>query len=289
MEKTNEIIVYQPDEVVNLEVRVENESVWLTLNQIAMLFDRDKSVISRHIANVFKEKELTKISTVAKNATVQIENGRSIVRQIDYYNLDVIISVGYRVKSQRGTQFRIWANQVLKEYLLKGYAINSRLTQLEQRVDITLMEHEQRISDNEKQIGFFVRTSLPPVEGVFCDGQIFDAYVFASDLIKSAKAKLVLIDNYLDDSVLLLLSKRKKGVSATIFTKGISQILQQDIDKHNQQYEPIEIKTLTNVHDRFLIIDDVVYHIGASLKDLGKKLFAFSKLELDGNELLGKL
>ena len=289
MEKTNEIIVYQPDEVVNLEVRVENESVWLTLNQIAMLFDRDKSVISRHIANVFKEKELTKISTVAKNATVQIENGRSIVRQIDYYNLDVIISVGYRVKSQRGTQFRIWANQVLKEYLLKGYAINSRLTQLEQRVDITLMEHEQRISDNEKQIGFFVRTSLPPVEGVFCDGQIFDAYVFASNLIKSAKAKLVLIDNYLDDSVLLLLSKRKKGVSATIFTKGISQILQQDIDKHSQQYEPIEIKTLTNVHDRFLIIDDVVYHIGASLKDLGKKLFAFSKLELDGNELLGKL
>ena len=254
-----------------------------------MLFDRDKSVISRHIANVFKEKELTKISTVAKNATVQIENGRSIVRQIDYYNLDVIISVGYRVKSQRGTQFRIWANQVLKEYLLKGYAINSRLTQLEQRVDITLMEHEQRISDNEKQIGFFVRTSLPPVEGVFCDGQIFDAYVFASNLIKSAKAKLVLIDNYLDDSVLLLLSKRKKGVSATIFTKGISQILQQDIDKHSQQYEPIEIKTLTNVHDRFLIIDDVVYHIGASLKDLGKKLFAFSKLELDGNELLGKL
>ena len=285
----NEIIVYQPDEVVNLEVRVENESVWLTLNQIAMLFDRDKSVISRHINNIFKEKELSTASTVAKNATVQIENGRSIVRQLDYYNLDVIISVGYRVKSQRGTQFRIWANQVLKEYLLKGYAINSRLTQLEQRVDMTLMEHEQRISDNEKQIGFFVRTSLPPVEGVFCDGQIFDAYVFASDLIKSAKAKLVLIDNYLDDSVLLLLSKRKKGVSATIFTKGISQILQQDIDKHNQQYEPIEIKTLTNVHDRFLIIDDVVYHIGASLKDLGKKLFAFSKLELDGNELLGKL
>ena len=289
MEKMNEIIVYQPDEVVNLEVRVENESVWLTLNQIAMLFDRDKSVISRHINNIFKEKELSTASTVAKNATVQIENGRSIVRQLDYYNLDVIISVGYRVKSQRGTQFRIWANQVLKEYLLKGYAINSRLTQLEQRVDMTLMEHEQRISDNEKQIGFFVRTSLPPVEGVFCDGQIFDAYVFASDLIKSAKAKLVLIDNYLDDSVLLLLSKRKKGVSATIFTKGISQILQQDIDKHNQQYEPIEIKTLTNVHDRFLIIDDVVYHIGASLKDLGKKLFAFSKLELDGNELLGKL
>ena len=289
MEKLNEIVIYQPDEIVNLEVRVENESVWLTLNQIAMLFGRDKSVISRHINNIFKEKELSKISTVAKNATVQMENGRSIVRQMDYYNLDVIISVGYRVKSQRGTQFRIWANQVLKEYLLKGYAINSRLTQLEQRIDKKLMEHERRISDNEKQIGFFIRTALPPVEGVFCDGQIFDAYVFASDLIKSAKEKLVLIDNYVDESTLLLLSKRTKGVSATLFTKSISQTLQQDIDRYNLQYEPIEIKTLANVHDRFLIVDDVVYHIGASLKDLGKKLFAFSKMELDGNELLKKL
>ena len=289
MEKLNEIVVYQPDEIVNLEVRVENESVWLTLNQIATLFDRDKSVISRHIANVFKEKELIKISTVAKNATVQIENGRSIVRQIDYYNLDVIISVGYRVKSQRGTQFRIWANQVLKEYLLKGYAINNRLTQLEQQMDKRLLEHERRISDNEKQIGFFIQTALPPVEGVFCDGQIFDAYVFASDLIKSAKEKLVLIDNYVDESTLLLLSKRTKGVSATLFTKSISQTLQQDIDGYNLQYEPIEIKTMANVHDRFLIVDEVVYHIGASLKDLGKRLFAFSKMELGGNELLEKL
>ena len=285
----NEIVIYQPDEIVNLEVRVENESVWLTLNQIATLFDRDKSVISRHISNIFKEKELSMISTVAKNATVQMENGRSIVRQMDYYNLDVIISVGYRVKSQRGTQFRIWANQVLKEFLLNGYAINSRLTRLEQRMDNKFLEHERRITDNEKQIGFFIRTALPPVEGVFCDGQIFDAYVFASNLIESAKANLVLIDNYVDESVLLLLSKRMKGVSATLFTKSISQTLQQDIDRYNLQYEPIEIKTLANVHDRFLIVDDVVYHIGASLKDLGKKLFAFSKMELDGNELLKKL
>ena len=289
MEKLNEIVVYQHDEIVNLEVRVENESVWLTLNQIATLFDRDKSVISRHISNIYKEKELSKISTVAKNATVQMENSRSIVRQMDYYNLDVIISVGYRVKSQRGTQFRIWANQVLKEYLLKGYAINNRLTQLEQQMDKRLLEHEQRIANNEKQIGFFVRTALPPVEGVFCDGQIFDAYVFASDLIKSAKEKLVLIDNYVDESVLLLLSKRMKGVSATLFTKSISQTLQQDIDRCNLQYEPIVIKTMANVHDRFLIVDNIVYHIGASLKDLGKKLFAFSKMELDGNKLLKML
>ena len=201
MEKLNEIVIYQPDEVVNLEVRVENESVWLSLNQIAMLFDRDKSVISRHISNIYKEKELVKDSTVAKNATVQIENGRSIVRQIEYYNLDVIISVGYRVKSQRGTRFRIWANQVLKEYLLKGYAINSKMAQMERRIDAKLLEHEQRISNNEQQIGFFVRTALPPVEGVFCDGQIFDAYVFASKLVRSAKKCIVLIDNYVDESV----------------------------------------------------------------------------------------
>ena len=289
MENVNEIVIYQPDEIINLEVRVENESVWLTLNQIAQLFDRDKSVISRHINNIFKEKELSEISTVAKNATVQIENGRSIVRQMDYYNLDVIISVGYRVKSQRGTQFRIWANQVLKEYLLKGYAINSRLTQLEQRVDKKLLDHEQRIANNEKQIRFFVRTALPPIEGVFCNGQIFDAYVFASDLIKSAQTNVVLIDNYVDERVLLLLSKRNKNVSATIYTKGVSQMLQQDIDRHNLQYEPIEIQIQTAIHDRFLIIDNTVYHIGASLKDLGKKLFAFSKMELEGNELLNKL
>ena len=208
---------------------------------------------------------------------------------MDYYNLDVIISVGYRVKSQRGTQFRIWANQVLKEYLLKGYAINSRLTQLEQRVDKKLLDHEQRIANNEKQIRFFVRTALPPIEGVFCNGQIFDAYVFASDLIKSAQTNVVLIDNYVDERVLLLLSKRNKNVSATIYTKGVSQMLQQDIDRHNLQYEPIEIQIQTAIHDRFLIIDNTVYHIGASLKDLGKKLFAFSKMELEGNELLNKL
>ena len=289
MENVNEIVIYQPDEIIDLEVRVENESVWLTLNQIALLFDRDKSVISRHIANIFKEKELSKVSTVAKNATVQMENGRSIVRQMDYYNLDVIISVGYRVKSQRGTQFRIWANQVLKEYLLKGYAINSQLTQLEQRVDKKLLDHEQRISNNEKQIGFFVRTSLPPVEGVFCDGQIFDAYVFVSDLIKSAKTNIVLNDKYVDESDLLLLSKRNKGVSATIYTKGVSQVLQQDLHRHNLQYEPIEIQIHTTIHDRFLVIDNTVYHIGASLKDLGKKLFAFSKMELEGKELLNKM
>ena len=285
MEKLNEIVVYQPNEILNLEVHVENESVWLSLNQMAMLFDRDKSVISRHISNVYREKELARDATVANYATVQRENGRSVVRQIEYYNLDVIISVGYRVKSQRGTQFRIWANQVLKDYLL----VNSRLEQLEQRMDKKLLEHEYRISENEKQIEFFVRMALPPIEGVFYEGQIFDAYVFVADLIKSARKSIVLIDNYLDESVLLMLSKRESAAHATIITKSLSKTFQQDFVKHNQQYEPIEIQVSANIHDRFLVIDDTVYHIGASLKDLGKKLFAFSKMELKGEELLKKL
>lgn len=283
MDKLNEIVVYQPDEMVNLQVRVEKDSVWLTQQQMSELFQRDRTVITRHINNVFAEKEL------GEKSNVQILHFADSDRPIKLYSLDVIISVGYRVKSKRGTQFRIWANRVLKDYLLKGYAVNSRLNQLEQRVDKKLLEHEQRISSNEKQVAFFVRTALPPVEGVFCDGQIFDAYVFVSDLIKSAKTNIILIDNYVDESVLLLLSKRNKNVSATIFTKGLTQVLQQDIDRHNHQYEPIDIRIQTAIHDRFLIIDNAVYHLGASMKDLGKKLFAFSKMELGGIELMQKI
>lgn len=286
MEQKSEIIVYQPNDMLNLEVRVENESVWLNLSQISMLFERDKSVISRHIGNVFREGELDRLSTVANFAIVQLENGRSVVRQIDYYNLDVIISVGYRVKSVRGTQFRIWANQVLKEYLLRGYAIQARIDLLEQRIDKKIVEHEQRISDNEKQIELFVRKALPPVEGVFCDGQIFDAYVFASQLVKSAKTRVILMDNYIDESVLLLLSKRNENVAATIITRQAGLMLKQDLAKHDAQYLTIDVKVTDRVHDRFLVIDDNVYHIGASLKDLGKKLFAFSKMELGGEELI---
>ncbi len=270
-----EIILYQPDNSISIEVRMEAETVWLNLNQMAMLFDRDKSVISRHIRNIYSEGELKKEATVAKNATVQMESGRQVMRQIEYYNLDVIISVGYRVKSLRGTQFRKWATSVLKEYLLKGYAINNRIEQL-----------EQRVAKAEEKIDFFVRTSLPPMEGVFYNGQIFDAYVFATDLIKSANKSITLIDNYIDESVLLMLSKRKAKVSATIITRSDSKVSQLDIEKHNAQYSPIEIKVCDTIHDRFLITDNEVYHLGASLKDLGKKLFAFSKLEMPTETLL---
>ncbi len=266
MRNQGEIILYQPDEEIKLNVRLENETVWLSIDEMSHLFGRDISVIGKHIRNIFKEGELIKDSVWAKFAYTA-SDGKTY--QVDYYNLDVIISVGYRVKSQRGTQFRQWANKVLKEYLLKGYSINRRLSEL-----------EQTVSEHSKKIDFFVRTSLPPVEGIFFNGQIFDAYKFASDLIKSARQSLVLIDNYVDESVLLMLSKRQPGVTATIYTQRITPQFRLDLDRHNDQYPPVDVRTCKLSHDRFLIVDDAVYHIGASLKDLGKKWFAFSKLSL---------
>ena len=289
MEKQGEIILYQPDEAIKLEVRLEDETVWLNRQQLSELFDRDIKTIGKHISNALKE-ELIDIPTVAKFATVQKEGERFVTRQVEFYNLDMILSVGYRVKSQRGIQFRQWANKVLKDYLLKGYSINQRLNEIEQKMDNKFFQIEKTIAEHDKKIDFFVRTSLPPVEGIFFDGQIFDAYKFATDLIKSAKCSLVLIDNYVDESVLLMLSKRNIGVSATIYTQRITQQLQLDLDRHNSQYPPIDIRTYRDSHDRFLIIDNTeVYHIGASLKDLGKKMFAFSKLELPAHTIIDVL
>ena len=266
MGNQGEIILYQPDEEIKLDVRLENETVWLSIDEMSHLFGRDISVIGKHIRNIFKEGELIKDSVWAKFAY--------------YYNLDVIISVGYRVKSQRGTQFRQWANKVLKEYLLKGYSINQRINQLENKTDSRLTAHDRQLEELTNKVDFFVRTSLPPVEGIFFDGQIFDAYKFASDLIKSARQSLVLIDNYVDESVLLMLSKRQPGVTATIYTQRITPQFRLDLDRHKDQYPPVDVRTCKLSHDRFLIVDDAVYHIGASLKDLGKKWFAFSKLSL---------
>ena len=274
--KQGEIIMYQPDDSIRLEVRMEEETVWLNLNQMSLLFGRDKSVISRHIRNVYIEGELLRESTVANFATVHDENGRRVSRNIEYYNLDVIISVGYRVKSIQGTRFRQWANSVLKEYLLRGYAINQRFERLERRVT----EHDAVLSEHSNKLEFFVRAALPLKEGVFYDGQIFDAYAFASELIKSARQRIVLVDNYIDESVLLMLAKRNEGVTAEIVTRQTNGTLALDIDRHNRQYPPITIRESPRYHDRFLIVDDIVYHIGASLKDLGKKLFAFSKMEI---------
>lgn len=268
-----EIILYQPDETIKLEVKMEDETVWLTQAQIVELFQSSKANISEHIKNIYEQEELEESSTVRDFRTVRQEGKRHVVRNLTYYNLDAIISIGFRVNSKRGIQFRQWANKVLKEYLLKGYSINRRLSELEKTVAL-----------HSEKIDFFVRTSLPPVEGIFYDGQIFDAYKFATDLIKSAKTSLALIDNYVDESVLLMLSKRNPGVSATVYTQRITPQLQLDLDKHNDQYPPINMRTYRNGHDRFLIIDDrEVYHIGASLKDLGKKIFAFSRLSIPAN------
>ena len=264
MEK-GEIILYQPNETIKLEVRIEEESVWLTQAQMTELFQTTKQNISLHINNIFKEGELNQLSVVKDSLTTATDGKKYRTK---YYNLDVIISVGYRVKSLRGTQFRQWANKVLKDYLLKGYSLNQRLQALER----TVTEHSQKID-------FFVRTALPPVEGVFYNGQIFDAYKFVTDLIKSAKHSLVLIDNYVDETTLLMLSKRRKEVSATIYTAKISRQLQLDLDKHDDQYPPIQVRTYKDSHDRFFLIDETeVFHIGASIKDLGKKMFAFSKM-----------
>jgi hypothetical protein len=276
----NEIVLYRPDELAeHIEVRLEDETVWLTLNQIALLFNRDKSVISRHLRNIYATGELTYDSTVAKNATVQNEAGRMVKRDIEFYNLDVILSVGYRVNSIQGTQFRIWATRILKEYLLKGYSINNRMNLIEDN----LHSLTKRIDEIDIQI----KTSLPPNEGLFFDGQIFDAWLFVSELVKSADESIILIDNYIDESILNLFLKRKEKVEVKIYTANLTPTLKTDLEKHNRQYPPIEINLYKKSHDRFLILDQKhAYHIGASLKDTGKKLFAFSKLEIDADTLL---
>lgn len=276
-----EIVIYKNSENPDfqIEVRVEDETVWLTQAQMAELFDTTRNNITLHIGNVFKEKEL-KQNSVSKDSLLTALDGKKY--KTKFYNLDVIISVGYRVKSQRGTQFRIWANKVLKDYLLKGYSINHRIDKVENDV--------YSLKKKVDEINFQVNTLLPPTEGIFFDGQIFDAWQFAAGLIKEAKHSIILIDNYIDESVLALLAKRNAGVAATIFSGKITRQLETDLLKHNAQYPAIEVKTFTKSHDRFLIIDqETVYHIGASLKDLGKKWFAFTRINLNATEMINKL
>ncbi|WP_423128063.1 virulence RhuM family protein [Gaoshiqia sp. Z1-71] len=273
-----EIVIYKASDKADfqIEVRIEEETVWLTQAQMLDLFDSTKQNISLHINNIFKEGELQQNSVVKEYLTTASDGKKYKTK---FYNLDVIISVGYRVKSKRGTQFRIWASSVLKDYLLRGYAINQRVDRIEKK----LFEHDQKFD-------LLIKTNLPPHEGVFYDGQIFDAHVFVSDLIKAANQSTILIDNYIDENVLALLSKRKANVSATVYSANISHQLKLDLKRFNAQYPRIEIKQFTRSHDRFLIIDrQTIYHIGASLKDLGKKWFAFSKIGLDAREMIEKL
>ena len=280
-----EIVMYQPDETIRLEVRVENETVWLTQQQMAELFQTTRNNITLHIGNIFKEGELDlhignifkegelDDSIVRKESLLTAADGKKYKTKL--YNLDVIISVGYRVKSIRGTKFRQWANSVLKQYLLKGYAVNQRIFDIEQK----MVEQGLEIAHIRDKVDFFVRSSLPPIEGIFYDGQIFDAYAQIVTLIKQAKRSIVLVDNYINVDTLTMLSNRDTSVPATIYTRQLSQQQQLDVQRHNQQYPPITINTCLHNHDRFLIVDDVVYLFGASLKDAGKKLFAYIRMQ----------
>jgi hypothetical protein len=266
----NEIILYRPNEITeHIEVKFEEDTVWLSQQQMATLFSQTKQNISLHINNCFKENELDS-NSVVKDSLTTAKDGKTY--SVKYYNLDVIISVGYRVKSKEGTQFRIWANRILKEYLLKGYAVNSRMNLLENKLEI--------LSNKVSEIDIQISSHLIPNQGVFFDGQVFDAYELTSRLIRSAKFSIVLIDNYMDENTLTQLSKKQKEVKVTLFTKKVTQQLGLDLKKANEQYGNFEVKEFHKSHDRFLIIDRTeIFHLGASLKDLGKKWFAFSKMD----------
>ena len=275
----DEIIIYQADEgTIRLEVKIEDDSVWLNRQQISTLFERDIKTIGKHVANVLNE-ELKGIPVVAKFATTATD-GKTY--QVEFYNLDVIISVGYRVKSSRGIQFRIWANNVLKDYLLKGHALSNRFNRIEKDVNY--------LKTKVEEFDFQINTNLPPKEGIFFDGQVFDAYIFVTDLIRKAKESIILIDNYIDESVLLMLSKRQSGVEVIVYTSKLTAETNLDLKKYSLQYPDITIKQFNKSHDRFLILDKKrIYHLGASLKDLGKRWFAFSVLDFEVNEILKKL
>ena len=285
MEQKSEIVLYQPEGSVSLEVRLENETVWLTQQQISELFGTGRQAITIHLKNIFASNELDE-NSVCSILELTAADGKNYKTKV--YNLDAILSVGYRVNSKNATLFRRWANSVLKDYMLKGYSLNHRFERLEDKIDTRFQRYDSEIQRLSNQVDFFVRHSLPPIEGIFFAGQIFDAYKFVCDLVKSARKSIVLFDNYIDESVLTLFGKREKSVSVVIYTDKITPQLELDIKRFNAQYSPVKVKLYTKAHDRFLIIDGEIYHIGASLKDLGKKLFAFSKISAIPPEIIYK-
>lgn len=296
--KQGEIVMYQPDETIRLEVRLENDTVWLNQAQMGELFGTNRQAITKHLQNIYESEELKKNATSSILEQVRQEGKRTVKRKIEYYNLDVIISVGFRVNTKRGIEFRIWANSVLKDYMLRGYTVNMQLKQLKRCIDDHIQMEQQRfeqiestLSDHQEKIDFFVRTNQPPVEGVLFEGQIFDAYKLVEALVKSAQREIILIDNYIDATVFDLLEKREQGVDATIYTEHVSQSLTHLQQLNQQQYRRrIEVKEYNNrFHDRFLILDDALYHFGASFKDLGKRLFAFELMGIDKEIILNQL
>ena len=284
----SEIVVYQPDEITKLEVRIQGETVWLTQAQIALIFNVGRPAVTKHIRNIYACGELEENSTCSILEHMGNDGLQSY--NVRYFNLDVILSVGYRVNSKNAIAFRRWASGILKEYLMRGVVIKEQFNILEDRIDRKMIQFDKRLDEQERKIDFFIQSSLPPRQGIFFDGQIYDAYTFVADLVRKAAKRIVLIDNYIDDTVLTMMSKRAAGVEATIYTGKISKQLQLDLDKHNAQYPPITVRTFSKAHDRFLIIDDAVYLVGASIKDLGKKWFGFTLMEnTEAEELIGRL
>jgi len=284
-----EIVLYQPDDQISLEVKLEHETVWLTQQQMAILFDVKENNITYHIQSVYKTHELEPESTTQKIRVVRKEGNRQVNRQIDFYNLDMIISVGYRVNSANATQFRRWATSVLKEYMLKGYAVNQRLIAMEERIDRRLAQHESILQKHQEKIDFFVRTNVPPVEQVFFDGGVFEARVLLEKLIKSARHRVVVIDAYVDAATFEMLDVRNKGVFADIYSgRDLSAIR----DAHNDSSKVEAIAThlwSKPSHDRWLIIDDSLYHCGHSLKDMGRKLSAITLMGTSPETVLGQV
>ena len=290
----NQIVVYHPNETVRLDVRLENRTVWLSQKQMAELFGCSSENIIVHLKKIYREEELSEVATAKENLVVQTEGNRTVSRRIKFYNLDAIISVGFRVNTKLGIQFRQWANGVIQSYLLKGYAINERLSMLEDRIDRRMAKTEQDVVELKEKVDFFVQTQTPPLQGVFYNGQLWDARVFVERLIASAKRSLLLIDNWATVDTLDLFAKKRTGVKVTIFTsehydeKGVPhrKISPADIKTFNKQYPKLAIRYNETFHDRFLIIDDKeIYLVGASLKDLGAKCFAFT--QLDSNAIRG--
>jgi prophage antirepressor-like protein len=271
----NEIIVYQPEGgEFHIEVRVENETVWLTQAQMAELFATSRTNIVEHIGHIYEENELDQASTCRKFRQVQQEGSRRVNRQIPFYNLDMILSLGYRVKSAVATKFRRWANQVLKEHLFRGYSVNQRLISHENKLE----KLDSRVIYLEKQVDFFVKANLPPIEGLFPAHAHWSGYEFAVQLVRSAKKEIVIIDPFANDMVLSLMAKRAEGVNAIIYSARITRTMREEEARLNRQFPTVRLENMREVHDRFVIVDDVVYHVGASFKDLGNQMTAFSVL-----------
>lgn len=296
-EVQGEVIFYQPDNTMRLEVRLEDETVWLTQQQMVTLFQSSKANVSEHIRNIYDQGELEQEATVRNFRTVRKEGNRMVNRTLTYYNLDAIISVGFRVNTKRGIMFRQWANRTLKEYLLRGYAFHQQMIAMQRQIDVRLEEQNERLSavenhlhEHDQKFDMIVKTPELPNEGVFFDGQIFDAFKLVMQLIKSAEHRIILIDNYINEEILTMFDQRANGVIASIYTARIDSAMQLAIQRHDAQYDPIPVNVFRMSHDRWLIIDEKVYHFGASLKDLGKKWFGVSLYQdVTPEELLSKI